>query len=982
MANSSIKNLNIDGNVIISGSTTSIDVQQLTTDDPNITLNNVDSPTDSNANGGGITVKGSTDKIFNWINATDSWTSSEHLDLAVGKEYFIDGTSVLSATSLGSGITSIPGTLTSLQVDNIYIDGSQIGLAVTDTDLIALAENAVSVSGDITATGSVAAAGLFGDGSGITGISTSNISVPASPGDFLYNDAGNWGGITPPISIALGGTGATTEADARTNLGLGTAATFDSTDFADDEISNVDPATGRTNLGLGTAATYDATYFADDLLSNVAPSTGRTNLGLGTTDSPQFGGEGNASVTISATPSSSGTVAPTFAGTVFKNIPVTAGSGHKWVMGIEQDGDLPFSYFTIDDTGANTSTATSYITLSLTNNLVVLGNTADGIGVAINSIEYPTADGTPNQVITTDGSGTLSFATPSTSNITEGTNLYYTDTRFDTRLATKSTDDLTEGTNLYYTTTRANADFDTRLATKTTDDLTEGTNLYYTDARVSSFLNGNLDGHIIPDTNEAYDLGSSLFKFRDLYLSGTSIKLGGATITATGSTVVLPSGSGIDGAGDLLDTVTHTTDDLAEGVTNLYFTNSRADARITAASLYSLANVETTSNPTDGQTLSWNNSTLRWEPGNAGHASTTTLAEGTNLYYTDTRFDTRLATKTTDDLAEGANLYYTTTRANTDFDTRLATKTTDDLAEGANLYYTDTRADARITNAGVTPTTVSNWNTAYTDTNAAVSINTADTLVKRDGSGNFIAGQIEAEDGVLLGNTTTATAGLVRWTGTDFQGYNGATWVSLTSAAVAQISGSVATFTTSPTVTSTSYSDIAGYTTAITVTSSNIINVQVNVSFDDPTFTGVNSVGVKLVRVIGGTSTDLYEQDEVFFPGMDFNVSHADVHGQTNGTVITYKLQAKVDAGTLTVNPDATNAQIFVQELTTSPINVASVNGATGTVILDTDDIGEGSTNLYYTDGRFDTRLATKTTDDLAEGTTNVYHQNDLGGLT
>jgi len=899
MANSSIKNLNIDGNVIISGSTTSIDVQQLTTDDPNITLNNVDSPTDSNANGGGITVKGSTDKTFNWIDATDSWTSSEHVDLAVGKEYFIDGTSVLSATSLGSGITSIPGTLTSLQVDNIYIDGSSIGVAVTDTDLITLTADTVTVAGSVVATS------LVGDGTGITGISTGKITVPASPGDFLYNDAGNWGGITPPISIALGGTGASTAADARTNLGLGTAATFDSNDFADDE------------------------------LSNVTPSTGRTNLGLGTTDSPQFGGEGNASVTISATPSSSGTVAPTFAGTVFKNIPVTAGSGHKWVMGIEQDGDLPFSYFTIDDTGANTSTATSYITLSLTNNLVVLGNTVDGIGVAINSLEYPTSDGTPNQVITTNGSGVLSFATPSTSNISEGTNLYYTD------------------------------------------------------ARVSSFLNGNLDGHIVPDTNEAYDLGSTSFRFRDLYLSGTSIELGSATITATGSTVVLPSGSGVDGAGDLLDTVTHTTDHLTEGVTNLYFTNSRADARITAASLYSLANVETTSNPTDGQTLSWNNSTLRWEPGNAGHASTTTLAEGTNLYYTDTRFDTRLATKSTADLAEdpaatvsSGTMYYTDARANTAFDTRLATKTTTNLAEGTNLYYTDTRADARITNAGVTPTTVSNWNTAYTDTNAAVSINTADTLVKRDGSGNFIAGQIEAEDGVLLGNTATTTAGLVRWTGTDFQGYNGIDWVSLTSAAVAQISGSVATFTTSPTVTSTSYSDIAGYTTAITVTSSNIINVQVNVSFDDLTLTGVGLVGIKLVRVVGGTSTDLYEQDETFFPGMDFNVSHADVHGQTNGTVITYKLQAKVDTGTLTVNPEATNAQIFVQELSTSPISVASVNGATGTVILDTDDIGEGSTNLYYTDGRFDTRLATKTTDDLAEGTTNVYHQNDLGGLT
>ena len=56
MANSSVKNLNIDGNVIISGSTTSIDVQQLSTDDNNITLNDVVSPTDSNANSGGITV--------------------------------------------------------------------------------------------------------------------------------------------------------------------------------------------------------------------------------------------------------------------------------------------------------------------------------------------------------------------------------------------------------------------------------------------------------------------------------------------------------------------------------------------------------------------------------------------------------------------------------------------------------------------------------------------------------------------------------------------------------------------------------------------------------------------------------------------------------------------------------------------------------------------------------------------------------------
>jgi hypothetical protein len=87
------------------------------------------------------------------------------------------------------------------------------------------------------------------------------------------------------------------------------------------------------------------------------------------------------------------------------------------------------------------------------------------------------------------------FAAKSTTNLTEGTNLYYTTARansdFDTRLATKSTTNLTEGTNLYYTTARANSDFDTRLATKSTTNLAEGTNLYYTDARVGTYLTAN-----------------------------------------------------------------------------------------------------------------------------------------------------------------------------------------------------------------------------------------------------------------------------------------------------------------------------------------------------------------------------------------------------------------------------------------------------------------------------------------------------------
>ena len=61
-------------------------------------------------------------------------------------------------------------------------------------------------------------------------------------------------------------------------------------------------------------------------------------------------------------------------------------------------------------------------------------------------------------------------------------------------------------------------------------------------------LSGSVGTDIIPDTDVTYDLGSATYRFRDLYLSGSSIKLGAATITATGTAVNLPAGSTIGGS--------------------------------------------------------------------------------------------------------------------------------------------------------------------------------------------------------------------------------------------------------------------------------------------------------------------------------------------------------------------------------------------------------------------------------------------------
>lgn len=60
-------------------------------------------------------------------------------------------------------------------------------------------------------------------------------------------------------------------------------------------------------------------------------------------------------------------------------------------------------------------------------------------------------------------------------------------------------------------------------------------------------LNETINSHVVPDQNNAYDLGTSSNGFRNLFLSGTNIRLGSATITASGSAINLPAGSTIGG---------------------------------------------------------------------------------------------------------------------------------------------------------------------------------------------------------------------------------------------------------------------------------------------------------------------------------------------------------------------------------------------------------------------------------------------------
>jgi hypothetical protein len=162
----------IKGNLQVDGTTTTINSTTLTVDDKNIELASVASPTDTTADGAGITIKGATDKTLNWVDATDAWTSSEHLNLLTGKEYYINGTSVLSGTTLGSGVTASSltsvGTLTSLTVNsgNVLVGGTGIRASTAGTALV----------------------NLF-NGTAPAGTLTSGVSLYSASGDFNFMDA-------------------------------------------------------------------------------------------------------------------------------------------------------------------------------------------------------------------------------------------------------------------------------------------------------------------------------------------------------------------------------------------------------------------------------------------------------------------------------------------------------------------------------------------------------------------------------------------------------------------------------------------------------------------------------------------------------------------------------------------------------------------------------------------------------------------------
>lgn len=124
----------ITGSITVNGTVTTINSATISVDDKNIELGAVDLPSDVTADGGGLTLKGATDKTLTWTSTGSNWQSSENINIVTGKTYKIGNTPVLSNSSLGS--TVVNSSLTSVgTITTGTWQGSIIGISYGGTNI-------------------------------------------------------------------------------------------------------------------------------------------------------------------------------------------------------------------------------------------------------------------------------------------------------------------------------------------------------------------------------------------------------------------------------------------------------------------------------------------------------------------------------------------------------------------------------------------------------------------------------------------------------------------------------------------------------------------------------------------------------------------------------------------------------------------------------------------------------------------------------
>ena len=273
-------NLTVGGDLIIEGDTVTVNTATMTVEDPNIELGKVDTPTDTTANQGGITLKGATDKTINWVQSTGNWTFNQNIDLIAGKEYRIENTQVLSKTRLGDTVTIAAGLTTVGTLGSLSVTGN-----VTLGSISTPGALSITTGGTITL-----------NSQKITGVATPTTATDVTNKAYVDTSV-----ATIPIAFALDITGLTSPNPA----GTGNGPIVDVRSI----LESISPANSARE---GTVATIHCTSYAGATVTdiNITVTTNGTGVLQKSTIAVDSAGTQNESVIqdITAANPASGTV--------------------------------------------------------------------------------------------------------------------------------------------------------------------------------------------------------------------------------------------------------------------------------------------------------------------------------------------------------------------------------------------------------------------------------------------------------------------------------------------------------------------------------------------------------------------------------------------------------------------------------------------------------------------------------------------------
>ena len=446
-----------------------------------------------------------------------------------------------------------------------------------------------------------------------------------------------------------------------------------------------------------------------------------------------------------------------------------------------------------------------------------------------------------------------------------------------------------------------------------------------------------------------------------------SITVGGLSI---GSAYSLPSSDG--SSGQVITT---------DGSGNLSFTTPS-----TVSSIDDLSDVDTTTtSPSSGQVLKWDGS--NWTPADdidttlsLGSASISELGDVNISSVSDgqvLKYDSSTSKWINSADAGGISL------------TDLSIGTEGAASGSGSLAYNDSTGEFTYT-----PPDLSGYLTSYTETNdltAAVTwanvpdANITQTSVTQHQAALSITESQISDLGSYIELTNLSIGANGTASGNGSLAYNDSTGV----------------FTYTP-------PDLSGYLTSYTetdpifsaspaygITSTNITNWNTAHGWGDHASAGYLTSETTTSLTYNPSTSELSFTDET---GSTNTIDLSGLLDEDARAIASGTLNSTTGIVTFT-RDDLTTFTVDLSALLDDTNLVTSVNGNTGIVVLDTDDVNEGSTNLYYTDARADARvslqtganldLSSKSTTDLTEGTNLYYtdarvdtHLNQTGSIT